>query len=139
MGARTSPGRSIPGNPLAGVLRTTARAARSSRAKVGAVGPAGADGAPGEQGPAGPSGADGAPGSVVLAAVVECDVQGQVWWSLPQAVLNPVVTALAVSPQPYLISIVSVSSALVIFRVQDVYGGAAPVGTQVHVTAVAGT
>lgn len=49
MGIRSSPLRQVPGNPLAGVLRQTARKARSTSRRSSVPGP------PGPPGPAGPA------------------------------------------------------------------------------------
>lgn len=67
MTKRTSARYSVPGNPLAGILRQTARSARRSTRNVGATaagaeGMAGATGVAGTEGPAGQAGATGATG-----------------------------------------------------------------------------
>lgn len=71
MGSYSSPAKQIPGNPLAGMLRNTARQARSTTNRTmvgpegpeGVAGPEGPEGPPGAMGPAGPAGPQGPEGA----------------------------------------------------------------------------
>ena len=115
MGIRMSDARRVPGNPLAGVLRSTARTARAGgRSRVVAVSP----------GPAG--------------AVLQCTADGSVEWAFPAAYqAPPVVTATVVGPwRPGVATLSWVTEGRVALQLWDEYGASAPSGTTVHVTAI---
>lgn len=63
MAERGGPARSIPGNPLGGILRDLERRTRSTTSGVGPKGAQGDTGPQGETGPPGTSGSDGADGA----------------------------------------------------------------------------
>lgn len=160
MGSRTSPARSIPGNPLAGVLRATARQARAAGGRgrpgppgpagadgeqgpTGPPGPAGADGAAGVQGPAGPPGATGPPGppgvSGAVAAVLTVNASGVTAWTFPSAFsAPPVVVATAVSADlPLVVTVSGVTATQATVTVWDLCCSEPAVGpVAVHVTAL---
>lgn len=128
MGQRTSDPRRIPGNPLAGVLRSTARAARTPRRRIAPV-----IASPVVEAPAPPP----VPQPRLLAAVVACDGEGRASWTFPAQLRNaPVVTATAVAQGPALVMIESLDERGVILLVCDSGGVTAPQGTAVHLVAV---
>lgn len=96
--------RRIPGNPLAGVLRATARAARSTtRRSVAIPGPEGPQGEPGPTGPA-------APGVAAHAtAVLETDSEGVAAWTYPETADVPVIIATTAGFLPVLVTVAEVT------------------------------
>lgn len=129
MGNRTSDRRRVPGNPLAGVLRSTARAARSPRRRAAPVIPP-----PVAETPVPPQ----AQQPKLMATVVRCDGDGRASWTFPTPLRTaPVVTTTAVASEPVLVTIEDLNGRGVSIFVWDPYGVTAPQGTAVHLVAVA--
>ena len=140
MANRVSPGRRIPGNPLAGIVRAQTQQARSTTRRApgqpgatGATGPAGPQGVPGptgaegQAGPAGPKGATGAKGvgAVAATSALRSDAAGNVSWvyGVPLTA-TPVINATVVaSTYPYSVTIVSATATSAVLRVQRFTGG----------------
>lgn len=143
MALRGGPGRRVQGNPLGGVLRDLDRRSRPRTRRKPAAGPEGAPGQPGPRGPAGPPGRDSGAGAVVVTAE-----DGRAHWEFPQPFASPpVVTALAVDPDPagattVLVSLEEVEAGHVVLRVWSTVRRRTPgvvvpagAGVRVHVTA----
>lgn len=151
MGRRTSARFTVPGNPLAGVLRQQARAARQAtyKAAIGVRAASGADDAQGETGatgpagppgPAGATGPEGPAGSVNMRrATLTASVTGAVTWtftvpldSVPVVVATPVAVA-----TPMSVTVVTADATGATLKVTK-WSGTAWVdagGAQVHVAA----
>lgn len=148
MASRGSAGRRMQGNPLGGILRDLDR-----RSRVTTRGAARRDpGAPVKvvQGPPGPPGKTGppGPGAVVSGAVVVTGDDGRARWDFPSPYATaPVVSAVAVDPDPggplavmVVLEVVDVAYVVVrVWRTRPLRGAGVvePVGAgvSVHVTA----
>lgn len=162
MGRRTSARFTVPGNPLAGVLRQQARAARQATYKAatgvraasrtdgadgaqgeaGAAGPAGPPGPQGEAGAAGATGPEGPAGPVNMRrATLTATATGVVTWtftvpldSVPVVVATPVAVA-----TPMSVTVVTAAATGVTLKVTKWNPGSGSfvnaAGAQVHVAA----
>lgn len=127
MAVRNSAVRRIPGNPLGGVLRHTARMARSTTRRL-----------PSLPGPEGPQGAEGPPGPAATAVsqALTCDETGTATWDLP-SVDGPVWFGVTpVSDVPLIAALVSQDSTRAVFRAWHCDGTPWP-GATLHVVLVA--
>lgn len=133
MAVRRSATRRIPGNPLAGILRQTARNARSTtRRTVSVPGPAGEPGLQGEPGLPGEA-------ATSVAAVLVTDKDGVAAWSFPEMSVAPVIAAtVADVVAPVLVTVATVGTAYADLMAWTLDGRPAP-GITLHVLATAPT
>ena len=125
MATRGSAVRRIPGNPLGGVLRATARAARSTTRRSVSI--------PGPQGEAGPQGECGAPATVVAAALTS-DVLGVARWDFEPMDTVPLLIATPVADVPVFATLREASECHAEFLVWHA-DGTPWTGATVHVAA----
>ena len=134
MGVRTSATRTVPGNPLAGMLRANARAARNAtgRPVAGPMGPEGPEGS------AGGTGATGASGTTVAAQRLVSAVDGSFTWTFATPyVVPPVVTATAEHAALHvLVTLTTVTTTAATGTLWNVVGAAAAGGVSVALMAV---
>lgn len=124
MGRRTSAGRSLPGNPLGGVLRATQRQARAATRRM-----------PRPTEDAAPVAAATPPATPFI-GVVETNASGVAHFVFPATLdAAPVVAASVVCDGPATVTVAWVTYAAVALRVWDEYGATAAPGTAVHVVA----
>jgi hypothetical protein len=144
MGKRTSAKYTVPGSPLAGVLRQQARAARqttyrSAAAPVVTAGAAGATGEAGATGPVGPAGATGPAGPGPTATVLTTNATGDVTWTFPTPfAAPPVVVATGVAVATAVTVTVAAVSATAVSLKALKWNGTTFVnagGAQIHVMA----
>lgn len=129
MAVRRSATRRIPGNPLAGILRQTARNARSTTRRAVAVpGPQGEQGLQGDPGPPGD-------GGTAVAAILTTDADGVAAWTFPEMPDAPVVTAVAAALAPVVITVAAVGSTYADLMAWTLDGSPAPYVT-LHVIAM---
>lgn len=134
MAVRGTPASRLQGNPLGGMLRDLNRRSRSTTRRRGSK-PTAVEGPAGRQGARGPAGADG---TVVAAAVVHTGEDGRAVFLLPEGG-GFVVTAVAVSSEPVIVTLEDPAGGQVVLRAWRVTPGVVePVGAgvAVHVTAV---
>jgi len=125
MAVRNSPMRRIPGNPVGGVLRATARAARSTTRRSTMI-----PGPPGEAGVAGPPGPVAAP----VAAVLTCNEVGEARWDYADQGGVPMIVATPVADVPLIATLKAASATRAEFRVWHCDGTPWP-GATLHVAA----
>lgn len=121
---RSSAPRNIPGNPLAGVLRQTARNARSTTRRTVSV-----------AGPQGEAGVAGTPGTgAVAVAVLTTDEYGAVQWTFPAVAGQPVIVATAATVSPVVVAMPRVTGSTADFLTY-LLDGSLVGGVTLHVAA----
>lgn len=127
MAVRNTAARRIPGDPLAGVLRQTARLARRSTRSTPVAGPPGPPGDPGPPGPA-------APGLTATAvATLMTDDEGVATWAFPAMDGAAYIVATATGDVPLVVTAQQVDATFATLYVWDMDGFPAPGVTLVAV------
>ena len=124
MAVRNTAARRIPGDPLAGVLRQTARMARRPSKRATPV-----PGPQGEQGEAGPAGPPGAPAEGYVASAVATlvtDASGVATWTFPEMEGEPSIVATAVGVAPVIVTSRQVDATTATLHAWNLDGSPAP-------------